>query len=158
MRGEMMMMCVSFSLPRQITAWQLTAAVQAGSLCFVMCFTLPPLILAKVLTTPLLSKYAIFWLGTSTIEQAAFSFLYSFLSSSFFQRSGVLQSHANPAVWYVYVSTAPKWEAEARVLTPLTTGVSGGEVERRRGGEADRRATPIHSQLSSMTSNYCLSK
>lgn len=33
-----------------------------------MCFTLPELILAKVLTTPLLSKYAIFWLGTSTIE------------------------------------------------------------------------------------------
>lgn len=41
---------------------------QAVSHCFVMCFTLPELILAKVLTTPLLSKYAIFWLGTSTIE------------------------------------------------------------------------------------------
>lgn len=41
---------------------------RAVSHCFVMCFTLPVLIHAKVLTMPLLSKYAIFWLGTSTIE------------------------------------------------------------------------------------------
>lgn len=52
---------------------------------FVRCLTLPALILAKVLSAPLLSKYAIFWLGTSTTEQAAFPSLYSFLSSSFFR-------------------------------------------------------------------------
>ena len=81
MRSEMMMcVSVSFSLPltnnsmaahgSPASSWQPSKqpSRQAVSHCFVMCFTLPALILAKVLTTPLLSKYAIFWLGTSTIE------------------------------------------------------------------------------------------
>lgn len=83
-----MNMCVSFSLLPQTAALQQTAT---SSRCFLLSATLPALILAKVLTAPMLFKLAIFWLGTSTTEQAAFPVLYSVLPS-FFQRSAVLQS------------------------------------------------------------------
>lgn len=137
MRSEMMMRSLSFSpgappppppdltnnsaatssmRPRgPLTAVQAAEqpASQAVSHCFLMCFTLPELILAKVLTTPLLSKYAIFWLGTSTIElgggaplSSRFFLSFSFFFSFFCKREVCYsRRRANPGVRYVYVST-----------------------------------------------------